>query len=278
MSRIARLDDGLTEAADSLAGVAFATITGQRPRAYTPRSWGRRRSYTPPDAWRRDLRRVAPKSDRYSWLELVWVAGDPWSPIQRWCLYQMVPRRLTPPWIAEWLDGPNPRTMGYWSTKKGEWISKAPPISELQWRLWREHNAYGSLWWVIQGDAGGHRHQLTDFEAKLVKIRGYTGPWPEPGDLPYAHYDHRVADRVAAFDKMQSYRMMAEFAERNPDQLDSEEHDVAAHMRQQLGRWLHGQIEDAVGSVPLIAPSDLPTAAPGFMADEDAVDHEFIHD
>lgn len=278
MSRIARLDDGLSEAAESLAGIAFATITGQTPRTHGLNSWGRRRSYEPPVAWAREVHRIAPRSDRYSWLHLVWVAGDPWAPIQRWCLYQMVPKRLTPPWIAAWLNGPNPRTMGYWSPKHQEWVSKAPPISELQWRLWREVGGYGQLWWVIQGEAGGHRASLSDFELKLVKLRGYNGPWPEPGDLPYAPYDGRVSERVMQFDKMQSYRMMAEFAERSPEQLESEEHDVAAMMRQQLGTWLYSQIEGAVESSPSIAPSALPTAAPGFMSDMDRVDHDFLHE
>lgn len=272
------MDDGLSEAAEALAGLTFATITGQKPRAHNHRSWGRRRDYAPPAAWARELARVTPKTDRYSWLNLVWVAGEPWAPVQRWCLYQMVPERLTPPWIASYLDGPNPRTMGYWSQRKQEWISKAPPISELQWLLWREHRAYGQLWWIVQGEHGGHRAQLSDFESKLVRIRGYEGAWPEVGDLPYAPFDRRVLDRVVAFDKMQSYRMMAEFAERSPEQLDSEEHDTAAFMRQELGRWLFGQIEHAVSSSPLIAPSDLPMAAPGFMADADRVEHDFIHD
>lgn len=272
------MDRGLAEAAHALAGVAFATITGQRSPRRNPRAWGRRRSYDPPAEWREALRRISARTDRYSWLELVWLAGEPWAPIERWCLYQMVPRRLTPPWIAEWLDGPNPRSMGYWSTKSMEWVSTAPPISELQWQLWREHDAYGQRWWMIQGPGGGHRAQLSDFETKLVQVRGYTGPWPEPGDLDYAPFDSRVIERIKPFDKMEGYRLMAEFAERSPEQLDSEDHDTAALMRQELSRWLHGQIEDAVASSPSLAPSDLPVAAEGYMSDADLVDEDFIHD
>ena len=47
-----------------------------------------------PDRWAEDLAQLAPKNDLRPWLLLAWLSGDPWEPVQRWCVYEMVPLRV----------------------------------------------------------------------------------------------------------------------------------------------------------------------------------------
>ena len=65
----------------------------------------------PPSEWTRRLRDFSPVSESMGFLECVWEPGDPWQPVQRWYLYEMLHPSIVHPDELEQLRGPHPRSM-----------------------------------------------------------------------------------------------------------------------------------------------------------------------
>lgn len=179
-----------------------------------------------PPEWQADLARLTPKEDRTTWLQLAWMSGDPWGPVQRWCVYEMVPllvwqniirahvaRGKKPEETIEFeqwqdLEGPHPRDRGYYDTILKSFMSDGCTVTRQEWELYREHQkAIPKLYWIIQGEQGGHKRRYDQLEQQWLHHAGLPTDPPSPGDLPYAPYDRRVYDQLAqraALKQMQS--------------------------------------------------------------------------
>lgn len=232
-----------------------------------------------PRAWQDQLAQLTPRGEIAPWLLLAWLAGDPWEPVQRWCLYEMVPLRI---WVGliqahrargfqrdeileavilEALEGQNPRELGHWDDVLGRYISEAL-VTRQEWELFRQHRAIPKLFWIIQGIGGGHRRHFTPLERKYLGLAGLPTEPPAPGDLAYADFDNRVLEMVRRRDRLQ----------RQQGFLGTTEDEYSAAMvtfRRQLVQWLEDQQRAALESVKLDlgdlprsgAPGDDPTAA-----------------
>lgn len=232
------------------------------------------------------LRRLTPRSDCLSWLHPVWESGDWWESddsglgVHRWFLYQMVPKDYIPEFIREYLEGPDPRTQGYYDSQLGRFVSSAQPVSRRQWLLYREYECYGRPYWVVQGERGGHRYQLDPIEKQVVEMHGGTDV-PNPGALPYAPLDLRVVHAVAPYELMQNYTKMLDYCARSGEQLDAEEEEARVAARWELWKWLEHQVIDPavddLGRAWARLRSDAPAGDRRFDADFEERQREFIH-
>lgn len=250
-----------------------------------------------PEAWERSLWLIAPPSEHLTWLKLRWEPGDAWEPIERWMIWQMRHPRFVRPEVLAELRGPDPRSAGHYCSRDsfsrcGERQCKNPPnawrggraklIDYAQWKLFQETGHYGTRWWCIQGDAGGHRHRLTAVESKVSRINGGASDTPAPGDLPYADFDLRTWRKVAELDRVRMWQGVIRYTERNHDQMDAEEKEEGVKARVALWSWLESQVKhtvDAIGRSGVLALKD---AAPRVLdkpkpLDEEAMHQDFIH-
>lgn len=252
---------------------------------------------TPPEAWERALGRLAPPSERLSWLKLAWLASDTELirhrehgqvlnvtkrivPIERWVIYQMVPHRATP--SSVW--APEQRVLFDRAAKRFVTDPRYPlqlyreNMSRYQWELFLATGQYGQLLWVIQGSHGGHRRRFDRIEQKVLQLNGLPTDPPAPGDLPYADFDRRVLEKLAELDRVRFWKKAIDYCERS---TDDEERAAEQHFRGNLWQWLESQVEQHVDKnaqawrkIIEDAPRVHVTKAPGFDLDE--AKHEFI--
>jgi hypothetical protein len=222
-----------------------------------------------PRAWQEQLDQLTPARDTAPFLQLAWLSGDPWETstlpdgsthpgIQRWCIYEMVPLRLW--WeiiqahrkegkkdseiievaILEALQGPNPRDLGHYDSVLKRYITDAE-CTRQEWELFREHKAIPKLFWIIQGDRGGHRRHYTPLEQKVLELAGLPTEAPSPGDLPYAEFDNRALEMVRRRDRLQ----------RNNGWVGSSEEEYQRGMkdvRRSLVQWVTAQMTASLES------------------------------
>jgi hypothetical protein len=258
-----------------------------------------------PEAWERSLWTIAPPSNFVSWLKITWWAGDVWEPVQRYGIWQMRHPKFIknrPDLIAE-LRGPSPRAAGHYCAdghckcrmKLNAWRccanrgsltckqAKHPhQIDYAQWKLFQETGHYGTRWWCIQGEHGGHRHRLTPIEAKVSRLNKGPSDTPAPGDLPFAEYDQRTFHKVAQLDRVRMWKGVAEYAERNHATMDAEEQAEATQARTALWHWLESQVKQTVDKIGRSGALALKEAAPRVLGkqaplNEDAIQEDFIH-
>jgi hypothetical protein len=220
-----------------------------------------------PREWQRELEQLTPRSDRTTWLQLAWFPGDPWGPVQRWAIYEMVP---LPVWdeiirghrakgykpeeiweyvILDCLRGPHPRELGYYDMVLRRFISDSL-VTRDEWELFREHNAIPKLYWVIQGENGGHKRTFSKLEQKYLKLAGLPADPPTPGSLPYAPFDRRVMDQLAWRDRLKALKGKLS------DDLDARSTEQQA-FRTHLVKWLENQMQETLES-DLIKLGDQP--------------------
>lgn len=180
-----------------------------------------------PANWSRELATLTPKSETAPWLLLAWLPGDPWAPVQRWGIYEMVPlhawweiiqkhrhrgHKAEQTWeynILQELEGPNPRDTGYFDTVLNRFVSDAA-ITRQEWELFHEHKAVPKIFWVIQGSHGGHQRFFSQAQQKLLRGAQLPAEPPAPGSLPYAEFDGRVLDLLARHDRLRNLRVTDE--------------------------------------------------------------------
>lgn len=202
------------------------------------------------------LEAVAPKRGDLSYLKIVWEPGEPWDPIQRWVIYQMLPLGQKPgdDLFLPMLEGPHPRKFGYYDRVKGKWVRKrgAPMVSTRQWELYRETGRLGHPYWVVQGDRGGHRWDFTKTEKAI--IRRTTGVAnvepPEIGSLPYAPIDGRVLSKLTNLDRLRKDEFAVAFMYRNPGMFDDQEERILQKAERELWGWLESQVDDRLRTLP----------------------------
>jgi hypothetical protein len=234
----------------------------------------------PPTEWTRRLRELSPKRDNFGWLELVWEPGDPWAPVQRWTLYEMLHTSLlAPPDYEEEalfgmpvelfeLKGEHPRTEGHicTDTPTHEWTGRVPreyrpclcrhkmeawkggPHSMATlttWRLFRRTGYVGRQFWVIQGKHGGHRRWLRHEESLLLEAEGYPTELPDPGMLAYAPFDERVVKKIERFNRLwQLKNNLDDFKERVGPGWEQHRREVQKELRRQMVNHLKSEMAD----------------------------------
>lgn len=244
-----------------------------------------------PEAWERAVWSIAPPSNFLTWLKLDWWAGDLWEPVERYGIWQMRHPRLVRPEVLRELRGPSPRSTGHycapgWCTcalKANRYIGGAARLIDYgQWKLFQETGHYGTRWWCIQGDAGGHRHRLDKTEARISRIYGGPSDTPAPGDLPYADFDRRTFAKVAQLDRVRMWKGVTDYVHRNHDQMDAEERDEGERANWAMWGWLESQVKRTVDKIGLSGANALKDAAPRVLGkpehtmDEDAIQQDFI--
>lgn len=199
--------------------------------------------------WQAELARIAPRSDHLSWLHLQWVPGDPWQPVHRWIVFQMIPRSHIPAFMLPDLQGPNPRWFGHWDTVLQAFVQERSfTIDSLQWTLFRRYGCLARPFWVIQGNQGGHRRRFDHWERVVVEM--VTGMKnadpPAPGDLPYAEPDERTIAKLGELDRLRRYKAAIAWGERSPEQVEAADAEQLKEIRAWVWQWLGGQIEGAI--------------------------------
>ena len=185
----------------------------------------------PPSEWTRRLRDFSPVSESMGFLECVWEPGDPWQPVQRWYLYEMLHPSIVHPDELEQLRGPHPRSSGHACTSVpiSSWVVKpakdyqpclcrakteswrkgpCPDITLTQWNLTRRMREeygveyVGRPFWIIQGGHGGHKLGFTHEEQRMLEAEGVPTSTPDPGTLRYAALDERVIRKITRFNRL----------------------------------------------------------------------------
>ncbi len=195
--------------------------------------------------WRQELALVSPPLDQLSYLHLRWEPGDPWNPVNRWVLWQMLPIERTHPDILAELNGPHPRSTGHYAPEGERWVGGPCRFIDLgTYELFRETGRYGRRWWVVQGSKGGHRYRLTEAERTVWRTLTGTDDTPAPGDLPYAPFDQRVINQVRGLDDKTKWLAVMSYGHKNVYQLDSEEKQEVEMAKQAVAKWFENQMEE----------------------------------
>ena len=251
-----------------------------------------------PEEWERRLWTIAPPSNFTTYLRLRWEPGDRWEKIERWMIWQMRHPRFVRPEVLKELRGPHPRSTGHYcssdsfsqcgarlcKTHPNRWVGGAARlIDRAQWELFQETGHYGTRWWCIQGDHGGHRHRLDRTEARVARImtKGHVTDTPAPGDLPYADFDSRTFVKVAALDKVRMWKGVTDYVYRNHATMDAEERDEGQAAQRALWSWLESQVSRTVDKIGAAGVRALRDAAPRVLdkpkpLDEDAIQQDFV--
>lgn len=153
----------------------------------------------PRQEWQSALDKIAPPAefDNKARAVIWWEPGDEWEPIQRWMIYQVLPRKAIPPDILLQLMGNHPRSKGRYSQRMRCWVDgPAPSITRTAWEIFRVTGGWAKAYWVVQGPNGGHRFKLQRWEGVLSMLHGGKPDTPAPGDLPYAEPDERTFQKL----------------------------------------------------------------------------------
>lgn len=225
-----------------------------------------------PAAWQEELQRITPKSEKLSYLWLRWEPGDPFpgEDVQRWYIWHMrsIPLLLTPrngrrpsahyEQVVKELQGPHPRSTGHYCApgwcvcdrKAYRYIGGCVGIIDrATWELYQETGHYGTRWWCIQGENGGHRHRLDAIERRVARIMTGTSDTPIPGELPYAEFDGRVIQKIAQLDKLRAWKGFIDFTKRSHAEMDAEMRALEQEAQRQIWSWLDGQVDKAVEQI-----------------------------
>jgi hypothetical protein len=250
-----------------------------------------------PPEWQRELERHWPRSDRVTWLKLVWEPGFKVRgsdqhvvyPVQRWVIYEMVPQKDFVPFeILDDLRDRSPRVRGHDYEDSGlrGWVSESL-VSRTQWELYRETGQYGRRLWIVQGVCGGHPEALSDNEREFLEMRGRGDlELPEPGDLPYAEFDQRVVHRLLGLDKLLKWDQNITWDQRSERKSKAgmwirrdrvkEEMTFNAMLLDYMDKTIEGLTRDlshkAMSDIVEYANPELPA----FREDTEAADAEFV--
>lgn len=175
-----------------------------------------------------------------------WEPGDPWAPVQRWNIWQMLPVHLFPDHIIrEFLEGASPRDFARWDSKLGRMVQHRrgrPPISLAQWRMFREHDhRYIPLrFWTLQGhpEEGGHKVVYSRVDKMVSRMYGGAGEPPLNGSLPYLELTETTMRKLRQEDRIRRHSFALDHYLKNSEQYDRREEEVIEHMKEQIWKQL----------------------------------------
>jgi hypothetical protein len=226
-----------------------------------------------PESWQRQLAELAPRVQSLSWLKIVWIAGTPDDPIQRFVIFQMTQRDKIPATVLDMLTGPPPG--------KDHRID----LMREQWDLFRETGCYGQPFWIIQGKHGGHKRHFNRIEQMTMKMHGRPQYPPVAGSLPYAPFDQRVIEKIAPLDRAQFWERGIAFCEgeewKASELTEIEQQEALAEFQGRLWDWLESQADAALDSVLTLQNSDalvndIPTSPDVPYLDSETAKQHFI--
>ena len=253
-----------------------------------------------PALWQKQLEGVVPRTEKLSWLQLVWQSGL--SPldtnteeyvVQRWEIYECFnPRFLSRDLIDE-LKGPDPRILGEFIEDRDHpesgrrvWRSYSN-ISRAQWDIYQATGCGSQRFWIIQGTHGGHVWTLSRVEKNFLKAMGLVYDTPLPGDLPYSDFTDVTMRKVIELDRLRKWRHSLDWTDRShisqaglwlQRDRDSEEDEWGERML----KHLTNEISDVVSDMPRTIVNKMMNnpKAPrglydkGFEEEEEAIDRE----
>lgn len=243
--------DGPAQEPETPRGTASGSVSGTYYHEREPRP-----------EWVAALRDVSPITELHGTLDLVWEPGDPWTPGQRWTLYEMIPWEQARYELVLALRGPNPRLTGHMCTARSVpgqfaclckvklegWRNEDGEPSDVtltQWKLFQRTGKVGRLFWVIQGDRGGHKAFLTTEEKKFLAAAGKATEMPGIGTLPYADFDTRVVDHVVRFNRMRQAGLgIQAYRRRMGRGYKLHQQQAERQLRADLVTWLDEQMAD----------------------------------
>ena len=219
--------------------------------------------------WQPELDMLAPETERgHSSLLLKWEPGEDWAPVGRWVIWEtMRPEQAPNMGIREDLNGPHPRTFGFYDSIKRKFIrTRHSTVTRAQWEYHRETGLYGRTVWVVQGRKGGHKRFWSDVEQNVAMMT-YQQEWqalgigadalqpPAVGELCYAEPDYRTIKALRALDMVERYgdllHMLAMKNERDGlnMKLGLRQKAVAREMARQLWTWMDDQIDETLDNI-----------------------------
>jgi hypothetical protein len=159
-----------------------ASLVAAKTRAALPD--GMYRATREPDpAWQVELDAITGVSDHLPRLVVVWEAGTPDEPVQRWVVWELMPKGWGHPEILHSLQHDHPD-------------DRKALADVRQFALWRQHQRLALPFFVVQGHNGGHRLVWSSEEGALMRLLGFDAEPPRPGTLPYAEPDGRTWARI----------------------------------------------------------------------------------
>lgn len=206
------------------------------------------------ERWQPALDRIAPRTARgHSHLRLMWEPGEPWEPVERWLIWEVMPVDRAMDGVQMDLEGPPPRSFGRYDHALGKFKrTRSSFVSQRQWEFHRETGLYGRPIWVVQGTEGGHKRHWSEFEQNLVMLKtDNPEPMypPAPGDLCYAEPDQRTIAMLHALDLVHAYGDLLHLSATHPhvlESLDRREKEAARDIAEQVWSWLHVQVEESM--------------------------------
>lgn len=198
----------------------------------------------------RELALLAPPNERVSWLYASW--RPDW---ERWCIWQMSPPGTAP--TVMW--GPDTRLVVRAETVLGNRMIRLAPdprfrqvlnranMTRWAWELHLATGAYPQPFWVVEGEAGGHKWQFSEEEARLLKLHGHSGETPEPGSMSYAPIDRRVIEKLLPLDQLRMWNTLSKgLHELDSRDLDARENQIMLEANRALWNWIQTQVDEAV--------------------------------
>lgn len=239
-------------------------------------------SWTPPDDWTGDLRRVSPPGGRLSHLELAWHPD-----VERWALYEMFPPWAPLPLIVD-EELPTDEEAVFAAaaretvpfairrnralkalalpTRKQRWYHQPhlpvarDCVDHVEWRLWTRTGYFPRLFWIIQGHRGGHPRTFNQLEQQACRLQQLPTDPPVPGDLPYAPFDNRVVEQVRRYDQLVAGYWLAkglkDLTDRTIDGRNQQRMEAQREFRAQLFRWVDDMTSQAVDECNTMAGFD----------------------
>ncbi len=241
----------------------------------------------PHPSWQEQLDRITPPSrfEHKARAVIWWEPGDTWEPVQRWIIYQMLPKKAIPPHILKELEGPHPRSGGRYSGALGVWVDgPAPSITKTAWELYQKFGGWAQPYWVLQGESGGHRYALHPWEKVLLYLATGRRDVAKPGDLPACVPDQRTWDALwEAKERNDEAMKLALLATKYRGQLDGEDAAMVERAAKAfVASWGEqiGQNADELAWALKRTPSMARSEAKGFddEADEQELVKELMHE
>lgn len=192
----------------------------------------------PRPEWLERLRSITGDNPNLPSLHLHWEPGDDWGPVQRWIFYQTWPDHMVRPEYIKECRGPHPRSSGSFDKRLGYWTGgPSMYITRSQWEIYRACGRYGTPFWVVQGEHGGHKYRLNRWESRLSQLCGGPRDTASPGDMPFAEPDERTWEKLARADRMRQNTRTIDYLLDHPWELTDDEKAEARRVAVEVLQW-----------------------------------------
>lgn len=190
--------------------------------------------------WQEECRQLfGQPNEHIAWAHLDWYDDQG---VNRLVVFQMVPLAKASAIVLDELTGPEPA----W---RGDGTAKGATVTRLAWRLFHQYRAVPMMFWVIEGERGGHQRRFSEMQQKLLSLTGLPTHPPVPGSQPYAPWDQRVIHALTQLDRVRAWDKMLDFADQRPEDLDLEMQAAAVAVKTAYLDWLTQQVDAAFDSV-----------------------------